>query len=192
MRYGREGGLAGACPEAKFRAHADKPDEAGLPDMVARGSDGRAPRTHIVTDLSCVRVGSKRDCVCLLAGLRSRETVGHAAGGREGAGPAKPAFAMPAFPPADIQAFHADRGSEPDGTAIGGPLGASGNERSLPRKGRPYDNSAGGATNETLKAEPVYGESFPTLHELQVRPNDYVRRYSHFSLRSRLGYVSPV
>ncbi|MGN9233721.1 IS3 family transposase [Atopobiaceae bacterium HCP3S3_D6] len=71
-------------------------------------------------------------------------------------------------------------------------MGASGNERSLPRKGRPYDNSAGGATNETLKAEPVYGESFPTLHELQVRPNDYVRRYSHFRLRSRLGYVSPV
>ena len=43
-----------------------------------------------------------------------------------------------------------------------------------------------------LKAESVCRESFSTLHELQVKLNDYVHWYSHFRLRSKLGYVSTV
>ena len=135
---------------------------------------------------------SRRACVCLLSGLCSREIVGHAAGGRKDAGPTKSAFATAAFPLTDIQAFHADRGSESGSTAIDGLLGASGTERSLPRKSCPYDSAVDEPTKKMLKAEFVYGESFPRLHELQVKLSDYVRWYSHFMLHSRLGYVSPV
>lgn len=43
-----------------------------------------------------------------------------------------------------------------------------------------------------MKAEFVCRESFSTLHELQVKLNDYVHWYSYFRLHPKLGYVSPV
>jgi transposase InsO family protein len=43
-----------------------------------------------------------------------------------------------------------------------------------------------------LKAELVCRESFSTLHELQVKLNDYVHWYNHFRLHLKLGYVSRV
>lgn len=42
------------------------------------------------------------------------------------------------------------------------------------------------------KAELAYGESFSTLHGLQVELDDHVRWHDHFRLHSKLGYVSPV
>lgn len=69
-RIMRENGLVSACSKAKFKAHADKPNEAELPNIVARGFDGRAPRTYIVSDPACVRVGSKRNCATPSASSR--------------------------------------------------------------------------------------------------------------------------
>nr|WP_167551328.1 IS3 family transposase [Hugonella massiliensis] len=97
-RIMRENGLVGAYPKTKFKAHAGRPDEAQLPNMVAREFDGRAPRTCIVSDLTYVRVGSKWNYACLLVDLRNRETVGHAASERKDARPVKLAFATVASP----------------------------------------------------------------------------------------------
>lgn len=191
-RIMRENGLVSAYSKAKFKAHADKPNEAELPNIVAREFDGRAPRTHIVSDLTYVRVGSKWNCVCLLVDLYNREIVGHAAGERKDASLVKSAFATVAFPLTDIQVFHTDRGGEFDNIAIDDLLGAFGIERSLSRKGCPYDNAVDESTNKILKAEFVYRESFSTLHELQVKLSDYVHWYNHFRLHSKLGYASPV
>ncbi len=175
----RENGLVSAYSKAKSKARAGKPD-------------GRAPRTHIVPDLTYVQAGSKRNCVCPLVDPCSREIVGHAAGERKDARLVKSAFATVAFPPTDIRALHADRGSGFDNIAIDDLLEAFGIEGSLSRKGCPYDNAVDESTNKMLKAEFVYRESFSTLHELQVKLNDYVRWHSHFRLHSKLGYVSPV
>ena len=165
---------------------------AGLPNIVAREFDGRAPRTHIVSGPACVRVGSKWNCVCLPVDPCSRETAGHAAGGRKDARPVKPAFATAAFPLAGIRAFRADGGGEFDDIPIDDLLGAFGIERSLSGRGCPYDDAVDESTNKMLKAELAYGESFSTLHGLQVKLNDYVHWYNHFRLHSKLGYVSPV
>lgn len=156
--------------------------------MAARRSGGRAPRTHIVSDLVCVRVGSRRSCVCLPAGLCSREIVGHAAGGHKDASLVKPAFAMAAFPLTDIQALHADRGSESGSIAIDGLLGAFGIGRSLSRKGCPYGNAAGEQDAEGRVR--LQGE-LPGAARLQARLNDYVHWHNHFRLHSKPGYVSP-
>ena len=44
-----------------------------MPDVVAHGFDGRAPRTHICSDLNYVRAGTSWNYVCLLV---DRETFG--------------------------------------------------------------------------------------------------------------------
>ena len=111
---------------------------------------------NIVSDLTYVRVGSRWNYVCLLIDLYNREIVGQSAGERKDARLVKSAFATLDFPLDDIEAFHTDRGSELDNAAIDGLLETFGIERSLSRKGCPYDNAVDESTNKILKAELIY------------------------------------
>ena len=191
-RIMKENGLVSAYTKAAFRPHSAKVNEADVPNVVGRRFDGHAPRTHIVSDLTYVRVGSRWNYVCLLIDLYNREIVGHSAGERKDARLVKSAFATLDFPLDDIEVFHTDRGSEFDNAAIDGLLEAFGIERSLSRKGCPYDNAVDESTNKILKAELIYRERFSTLRELQVKLSDYVHWYNNFRLHSTLGYMSPV
>lgn len=104
----------------------------------------------------------------------------------------KSAFATLDFPISDIEVFHTDRESEFDNAQIGEMLEVFGINRSLSKKGCPYDNAVDESTNKTLKEEFVYQETFSSLHDLQVRLSDYVHWYNHRRLHSTLGYMSPV
>ena len=85
-----------------------------------------------------------------------------------------------------------DRGSEFDNAAIDEMLEVFGIERSLSKKGCPFDNAVDESTNKSLKAEMVWGEEFGDLRELQTRLSDYVWWYNNERLHSTLGYMSPV
>ena len=65
-------------------------------------------------------------------------------------------------------------------------------ERSLSRKGNPYDNAVDESTNRTLKEGFVWQTEFADLRDLQVRLSDYLHWYNHIRLHSTLGYMSPV
>lgn len=56
-RIMRENGLSSAYGRKRFKVHPGKPNEAELPNLVAREFDGRAPRTHVCSDLTYVRAG---------------------------------------------------------------------------------------------------------------------------------------
>lgn len=191
-RIMRENGLASAYGRKKFKCHPGKPNEADLPNVVARRFGGHEPRTHVCSDLTYVRVGGGWSYVCLLVDLANREIVGHSAGPRKDADLVRAAFATVEFPLSDIQVFHTDRGSEFDNAKIDEMLEAFGIERSLSRKGRPYDNAVDESTNKILKAEFVYREAFGTTRELQAKLADYVHWYNNFRIHSTLGYMTPV
>lgn len=188
----RKNGLAGAYGRKRFKVHPGAVNEADVPNVVARGFGGRAPRTHICSDLTYVRVGASWNYVCLLVDPCNREIVGHSAGPRKDAGPVKSAFAALSFPISDIEVFHTDRGSEFDNAEIDLMLEAFGIERSLSAKGCPYDNAVDESTNRILKAELVHRETFGTTRELRAELSDYVHRYDNFRIHSTLGYMSPV
>lgn len=122
----------------------------------------------------------------------NREIVGHSAGPRKDAALVRAAFATLEFPISDIEVFHTDRGSEFDNAKIDEMLDVFGIERSLSRKGCPYDNAVDESTNKILKAELVYREMFGTTRELQVKLADYVHWYNNFRMHSTLGYMTPV
>lgn len=191
-RIVRENGLSSAHGRKRFKARPGKPNEAELPSVLGRPFDGHAPRTHVCSDLACVRAGGSWRYVRLLVDLHSREIVGHSAGRRRGAGLVKAAFATLEFPISDIEVFHTDRGSEFDNAEIGLMLETFGIERSLSAKGCPYDNAVDESTNKILKAELVYRDSFSDLRDLQAKLSDYVHWYNNFRIRSTLGYMSPV
>ena len=184
--------LISAYANAKFKPSRSSADEADAPNIVNRELDGRAPRTHVVSDLTYVRVGARWCYVCLLIDLYNREIVGHAAGERKDAGLVKSAFATLGFPLDGIEVFRTDRGPEFNNAAIDELPGVFEIKRSLSAKGCPYDNSVDESTNKILKAEFVYRERFSTLRELQAKLSDYVNWYNNFRLHSTLGYMSPV
>lgn len=78
-RIMRGNGPAGAYGVKRFKVHPGAVNEADVPNAVARGFGGRAPRTHICSDLACVRVGASWNYVCLLVDLFNGEIVGHSA-----------------------------------------------------------------------------------------------------------------
>lgn len=58
--------LASRYAKAKLRPHPGKPNEAELPSVLNRELDGHAPHTHVVSDLTYVRVLGAWCCICLL------------------------------------------------------------------------------------------------------------------------------
>lgn len=167
-------------------------DEADVPNAVARGFGGRAPRTHICSDPTYVRVGASWNYVRLLVDPCNREIVGHSAGPRRDARPVKSAFATLSFPISGIEVFHTDHGSEFDNAEIDPMLEAFGIEMSLSAKGRPHDNAVDESTNWILKAELARREAFGTKRGLRARLSDYAHWYNNFRIHSTLGYMSPV
>ena len=49
-----ENGPVGAYGRKRFKVHPGAVNEADVPNVVARGFGGRAPRTHICSDLTYV------------------------------------------------------------------------------------------------------------------------------------------
>lgn len=167
-------------------------DGADVPNAVARGLGGRAPRTHICSDLTCVRVGAPWNCVRLPVDPCNGEIVGRSAGPGKDARPDQSAFATPSSPISDIGVFHTDRGSEFDSAEIDLMLEAFGIERSLSAKGCPYDSAVDESTDRIPRAELARRETLGTTRELRAKLSDYVHRYGNFRTHSTLGYMSPV
>ena len=185
-------GLVSAYARKKYRPHASRVSEAEAPNVPSREFDGHLPRTHIVSDLTYVRVGRGWSYVCPLVDLYNREIVGHAASGRKDARLAKAAFATLGFPLTDIDVLHTDRGSEFANSNIDELLEAFDIRRSLSRKGNPYDNAVIESTNRIPKKELVYRRAFADLGQLRRELNSYVRWYNEERMHSTLGYMSPV
>lgn len=163
-----------------------------MPNAVARGLGGRAPRTHVCGDLAYVRVGASWNCVRPPVDPCSREVVGHSAGPGKDARPVESAFATLSFPISDIGALRTDRGSEFDNAEADLMLGAFGIERSLSARGRPYGNAVDESADRILKAGLVRRETFGTTRGLRAKLSDYVHRYDNFRIHSTPGYMSPV
>ena len=70
--------------------------------------------------------------------------------------------------------------------------GVFGIERSLSKKGCPFDNAVDESTNKTPRVEFIYREELGDLHDLQVRLTDYVWWHDNDRLHSTLNYMSPV
>lgn len=159
-------GLISVYADAKFKPSCSSADEADAPNIVNREFDGRAPRTHVISDLAYVRMEARWCYVCLLIDPCNREIVGHAAGERKDAGLVKSAFATLSVPLDGIEVFRTDRGPEFNSAVIDELLDVFEIKRSLSAKGCPYDNSVDESTNKIPKAEFVYRERFSTLREL--------------------------
>ena len=117
----------------------------------------------VVSDLTYVRVKGKWYYFCLILDLHNREIIGYSAGTRKDVALVYQAFRTIKTNLQNISVFHTDRGNEFKNNAIDGILDTFETERSLSKKGCPYDNAVAEATFKTFKVEFAYPNYFESL-----------------------------
>ena len=162
--------MASAYARGTSEPHRTRADEAGLANILDRGSDGYGPRTHLAGGLTYVRVGGEWAYVCLLAGLANRGITGHSAGRARDASLVLGAFATLGFPPTEVEVFHTDRGGGFGNARIDELLDVLDIRGSPSGKGDPYDNAVVESTNRLLKKELIYRNHYTSLEQLAPTP----------------------
>ncbi len=177
---------------AQYKIHTNSCNESNIPNIVDRDFDNRDKLEVAVSDLTYVRVGIKWNYVCTIVDLSDREIIGYSAGANKDSNLIEKAILSYRYSLNDIRVFHSDRGKEYDNKAIDEVLETFNIERSLSRKGNPYDNAVSEATNKILKIEFIYQNKFVTLEELELQLAEYIYWYNYIRIHGSLGYVTPI
>lgn len=186
-----ENALISVYTVAQFKVHKSKTNNDKISNVVAREFDDRDVLEVIVSDLTYVRVNGKWNYVCLITDLYNREILGYSAGAYKTAELVHQAFASINHNLKKIKIFHTDRGSEFKNSTIEDLLSNFNIQRSLSKKGCPYDNAVAEALFKTFKKEFVYPNVFESLNQLKLELFDYVNWYNNKRRHSSLGYLSP-
>lgn len=182
---------------SKYNRPSYKPQRTGvnqarIENILNREFSQEEPMKVIVTDLTYVKVATKWFYVCFILDLFNREIIGYSAGPHKTADLVMQALATVKGDLHMVNTFHTDRGKEFDNHTIDELLDTFDIERSLSRKGNPYDNAVAESTYKSFKFEFVYNNRFDTLYELQVQLMDYVHWWNNFRPHGALNYESPI
>lgn len=175
-----------------FKAAKTAVNEDKISNVLNRNFKSKKLTEVVVSDLTYVNVCGKWNYVCILIDLFNREIIGYSAGDRKDSKLVQEAFMKSNRKLSDISIFHTDRGSEFKNKAIDNILNAFNIERSLSRKGNPYDNAVAEATFKVFKTEFINGNKFNSLQELNSKLFEYVNWYNNKRIHGSLGYVAPV
>ena len=192
-RIMRENGPVSAYARKRSKVHPGAVNEADVPNVVARGLGGRAPRTHICSDLTYVRSrglvelrlparrppqqGDRRP----LRRAREGRPAGQA-GVRDAPLPDPGHRGIPHGPRQRVR----QRRDRPDAR------GLRHREVAVGRGPPPHDNAVDESTDGIPRAELVHRETFGTTRELRAKLSDHAHRYDDFRIHSTLGHMSPV
>lgn len=191
-RIMKENSLVSNYTVAKFKVHTTSCNESAIANIVDRQFDDRDKLEVAVSDLTYVRVGSKWNYVCTIIDLHNREIIGYSAGASKNAELVEKALLRCNYSLQDIKVFHSDRGNEYDNVLIDEILTTFKIDRSLSRKGNPYDNAVSEATNKSLKTEFIYQHKFESLEQLQLELSEHIYWYNNLRIHASLDYMTPV
>jgi len=177
---------------AQYKVHSKGCNESKTSNIVDRQFDDRKQLEAVVSDLTYVRTGNRWSYICNIIDLHNRELLASVAGDKKDAKLVEKALLSIRYPLHLIDIFHTDRGNEYDNKLIEDILSAFNINRSLSKKGNPYDNAVSEAINKIMKTEFIYQNKFETLEELQLKLAEYTYWYNNIRLHGALGYLTPV
>ena len=128
----------------------------------------------------------------MIIDLFNREIIGYAAGKNKNAELVYKAFGTIKTNLSNINIFHTDRGNEFKNKIIDDVLTTFNIDRSLSKKGCPYDNAVAESTYKIIKTEFAFNRIFKSFEELETELFDYVNWYNNFRIHSSLNYLTPV
>ena len=187
-----EHNLISKYTKLSFKNHHNKVNDESIPNLVNRDFSNRLKNEVIVSDLTYVQVNGKWNYICLLIDLYNREIIAHSVGTKKDASLVHQAFMQANRCLKDIQIFHSDRGNEFNNKIINKLLLAFNINRSLSKKGCPYDNAVAEATFKTFKTEFINDKNFTSLIQLKLELFDYINWYNNIRIHSTLNYLSPI
>lgn len=190
-RIMKQEGLVSSYTVAQFKVHKESCNESKVENLVDRKFNDRQPLGVVVSDLTYVRVASKWNYICVLVDLFNREIIGYSAGKNKDAELVSKAFASIKNNISNIRIFHTDRGNEFKNRLIDETLSVFNIDRSLSKKGCPYDNAVAEATFKIIKTEFVNQYTFDNLDELKLELSDYINWFNNRRIHSSLNYLTP-
>ena len=176
----------------QYKVHKASCNEDKVANVVNREFNGREDLEIVVSDLTYVNVAGKWNYICLLINLFNREIVGYSAGAKKDASLVYDAFMKSNINLSKVKIFHTDRGNEFKNKVIDEVLKAFEIERSLSKKGCPYDNAVAEAGYKIIKTEFAFNRIFKDLQELKKDLTDYVLWYNYKRIHGALNYMTPV
>jgi len=191
-RLMKQQGLVSNYTVAQYKPHSTRCNESQTQNVLQRNFSQDKPLSVVVSDLTYVRVLNKWHYVCLFVDLFNREIVGYSAGPHKDATLVYRALSRIEGNLHDIELFHTDRGREFDNRLIDQALSTFGIQRSLSKKGCPYDNAVAEATFKVFKTEFSNHKYFMSLEHLNMELHDYVHWYNHIRIHGTLGYLTPI
>lgn len=191
-RIMKENGLISTYTVKQYKVHKETCNNDRIDNVLNRRFDQEKKMRVIVSDLTYVNVDGKWNYICVMIDLFNREIVGYAAGANKDANLIKEAIRSIKYNLGEIEIFHSDRGNEFKNKEIDEILKTFKIERSLSKKGCPYDNAVAEATYKIIKTEFAHNRRFEDLQELKRELFDYVNWYNNIRIHSSLGYRSPV
>lgn len=184
-------GLVSNYTVKQFKIHKTKCNEDLIDNKLKREFNRTEQLDVVVSDLTYVNVAGKWNYICLILDLFNREIVGYAAGKNKNAELVYKAFSKIKANLNNIKIFHTDRGNEFKNKIIDEVLKTFNIERSLSKKGCPYDNAVAEATYKIIKTEFAFNRIFSSFEELELELFDYVNWYNNVRIHGSLNYLTP-
>lgn len=185
-------GLVSNYTVKQFKVHKATCNEDKIDNKLNRKFDRDKKLDVVVSDLTYVNVQGKWNYICLIIDLYNREIIGYAAGKHKTTELVYKAFGRIKSNLKNINIFHTDRGNEFKNKLIDDVLKTFKIERSLSKKGCPYDNAVAEATYKIIKTEFAFNRIFESFEELETELFDYVNWYNNIRIHSSLNYLTPI
>lgn len=185
-------GLVSNYSVRQYKINHSKCNEDNIKNTVKREFNNRDKLEVVVSDLTYVNVNGRWNYICLLIDLFNREIIGYSAGDKKDAKLVKEAFLSTHVNLSKINIFHTDRGSEFKNKVIEEVLKTFKIQRSLSKKGCPFDNAVAEAGYKIIKTEFAFNRTFSSLEQLKLELSDYVNWYNNHRLHGSLNYMTPV
>ena len=158
----------------QYKPHIPTCNEDKIENLLDRKFQEQPKHRVVVNDLTYVRVGKHWNYICVLVDLFNREIISYSAGKNKDLNLVMQAFSKATINLSQIQIFHTDRGNEFKNKQINETLKAFEIERSLSKKGCPYDNAVAEATYKIIKTEFISQRAFSSLEQLEIKLADYI------------------
>jgi transposase InsO family protein len=186
-----EHNLVSVYTKVKYKHFPTGSNEEAVINIVARNFNGHRPDEVIVSDLTYFRIGGKWYYLCPLLDLCGRRLIGFSVGRNKTAELIQKAFHSVRGDLRKFKIFHTDRGKEFANALIDGLLSGFSIQRSLSRKGNPYDNAVIESFNKTIKTDFINRNQFVDVHDFTEKMDEYMEWYNNVRIHSSLGYLAP-
>ena len=184
-------GLVSVYTMPKYKNLSSKVTDINVPNIVARNFDGYSPEEVIVSDLTYFHINGKWHYLCPILDLCGRKLLGWSVGINKTAELVQKALYKLNIDLRKIKILHTDQGSEFRNKLIDDLLSAFSIERSLSRKGNPFDNAVIEAFNKTIKKDFINRYKFINIQDFTEKMDEYMEWYNNVRIHSSLGYLTP-